>query len=534
MIPEPIRTPVTPTGRSPRPNRPPAAAGALLALVLIGGFVVPRAWSALPDNFTDELVASGLSQPNSMAFLPDGRALVTEQNTREIELVVGGSLSTVHTITDVNTSGNERGLLGITVHPDWPDPPYVYVYFDRTPGNVNYITRFTATGDLDDGGSSSLAVTDRYDIITDIPDDASNHNGGSLRFGPDGMLYASLGEDADPCDAQDSTLFKGVILRLNVDALPSGAGGPANKALITPADNPFPAANANAGLTYCFGLRNPFRINIDPLTGAVIIADVGQNDWEELNRATGGENFGWPFREGFHVRTQLGCSEPGGPGTQDYDEPIAEYDRDEINPASIIAGPAYRLSASPAGPFLFPSGYDGVIFYAEYYAGFVRAIRDSSGTWVPFPAPGQPNPTDWATGYGFVSDWVQGTDGALYYVAQGAGEIRRIRWTGSALGVGNPVSGPSRLAVTPNPVLGSGRSLEIFVDAPGTGGAALELFDARGRLTAFRPAETLSAGPARLVWEPVGRAGRALRPGLYFLRVRGEGWTATRRVTFLP
>src|SRR5262249_11931446 len=156
----------------------------------------------------------------------------------------------------------------------------------------NYIAMFTASGDLSSPASSNLALGSRFNIITDIPDNASNHNGGTLRFGPDGMLYASMGEDGDPCGAQDSTRFKGVILRLDVSALPQPGSGPPAKSLIRPATgNPFPATNANAGLTYCYGLRNPFRFHIDAASGRLYIADVGEGTWEEVDEAIGGENF---------------------------------------------------------------------------------------------------------------------------------------------------------------------------------------------------------------------------------------------------
>ena len=100
-------------------------------------------------------------------------------------------------------------------------------------------------------------------LITDIPDNASNHNGGTLRFGPDGKLYASLGEDADRCSAQDSTRFKGNILRLQVASLPDTGTAQPSKAALAPPDNPFPGGNANAALVFAYGLRNPFRFQID-------------------------------------------------------------------------------------------------------------------------------------------------------------------------------------------------------------------------------------------------------------------------------
>ena len=114
--------------------------------------------AALPTDFEDELLISGLNQPSSFAFLPDGRVLIVEQNTADVRLVVNDTLATspIFHVDDVETSGNEQGLLGIAVDPSWPIRPYVYLHFDRTPDSVMYISRFTAQRDLADGTSGTL------------------------------------------------------------------------------------------------------------------------------------------------------------------------------------------------------------------------------------------------------------------------------------------------------------------------------------------------------------------------------------------
>ncbi|HLG93491.1 MAG TPA: PQQ-dependent sugar dehydrogenase, partial [candidate division Zixibacteria bacterium] len=352
--------------------------------IFFGGLVA-AGWAALfsfpklsfaatvPTGFVDQLVVGGLSQPAAFAFLPDGRILFTEQKTRRIRMIVNGAISTtdpIITITDVQTTGNEQGLLGIAIDPEWPARPYVYVYFDQTGSSMIYLSMFTATGDLSDPNSHNLSLGSRYNIITDIPDGASNHNGGTIRFGPDSMLYASLGEDADPCKAQDSTSFKGVILRISVDSLPGSGSGPATKSAITPSDNPFPGPSANARLVWAYGLRNPFRFNIDGQTGSLYIADVGQGTWEEVSECAGGENFGWPFREGPATRTVAGCTEPGGSGNGSFVPPIAYYNRTGFT-ASIVSAGLYRPIAGP-NFFNFPPEYNGDYFFIDYYQGFMR------------------------------------------------------------------------------------------------------------------------------------------------------------------
>jgi len=398
------------------------------ALLVTAGFAVSSSFAALPTNFADQSVVTGLSQPSGMAFLPDGRMLIIEQKTRNVRLVLAGgsTADTTLVISDVNTSGNERGLLGMAIDPQWPARPNVYFYFDQTPSIKVYIARYTATGDLSNGASSNLTLGSRYNVITDIPDAASNHNGGTLRFGIDGKLYASLGEDADPCGAQNNTLFKGNILRLDIDNLPAGAGGPPAKSLITPVDNPFVgSANANTKLVFAFGLRNPFRFQVDSVTGKLYVADVGQNTYEEVNECVGGENFGWPQYEGnFNYGGYNGTCPASGAIF-----PIATYDRTGFASASIISGPRYRRVVG--GLYTFPADYEGDVFYSEYYQGFLRRLRNTAGVWAAAPAAaGQPNANDWATATTNVSDYLIGPDGAIYYCKQFTAGIRRIVYTG--------------------------------------------------------------------------------------------------------
>ncbi len=389
----------------------------------------------MPTGFLDQLIVGGLSQPCGFAFLPDGRILFTEQKTRRIRMIVNGALSTtdpITTIADVLTTGNEQGLLGIAIDPDWPARPYVYVYFDHTGTSTIYLAMFTATGDLSNGSSHNLSLGSRYNILTDIPDAAGNHNGGTLRFGPDGRLYASLGEDADRCLAQDSGSLKGVILRLSVDSLPGAGSGPASKSALTPSDNPFPGPSANARLTWAYGLRNPFRFNIDKQTGNLYIADVGEGTFEEVSECAGGENFGWPYREGPDTITAGGCTEPGGFGNGSFDAPIAYYDRSGFGNASIVAAGLYRPIAGP-NFYNFPAEYDGDFFFIDYYQGFMRRIKKSGPVWITPPqVPGQTDSLNWGTGFVSGSDFQAGPDGALYYLLQfvnfapNSGQLRRI------------------------------------------------------------------------------------------------------------
>ena len=421
-----------------------ALTGLVAFLLLAGVSSAPLRAAVVPDDFTDALVVSGFSQPVGFAFLPDGRALVIEQNTANIRLVVGGAIGTVDpliTVPGVNSSGNERGLLGIDVDAGWPARPYVYIYYNHSGSATNYISMYEASGDLDDPMSSDLQIVPAslYHLVTDIPDGNSNHNGGTVRSGPDGMIYVSLGDDYQECAAQQTGELLGKVLRLDPSNMPGTGSGPPPKADITPADNPFVTSlDPDARLVWCYGLRNPFRFSVDPLTGDLFIADVGLGSYEEMNQASGGENFGWPFREGPLVRTPGGCSEPGGPGGSSYDGPIAWYDRSGFT-ASIVSGGLYRQAAWPLDDS-FPPAYEGDCFYVEYYQGWMRRLTWDGSQWVQAaPVPGQPSADNWAEGLSYASDFLVGPDGALWYLLQfgsSGGELRRIAYTGASGTVG--------------------------------------------------------------------------------------------------
>ncbi len=527
--------------RNGGPRRPGAstnrAAGLLVLLGLLGPTATPRAFGAagvVPTDFTDALVVGGLRRPIGMAMLPDARLLFLEQFTARIRLIVDGALAVVDpvcTVPDVqNNTGSEQGLLGIAVDPAWPSRPYVYVHYDDAATPTIHIARFTVSGDLDFVGDGSLTIdpATRHDILTAIPDNASNHNGGTLRFGPDRMLYVSLGEDAQPCAAQDTTLLQGKILRLDVAGLPAGPGGPPPPSAITPANNPFVAhANPNARLVWALGLRNPFRFSIDA-TGEVFVADVGQDSWEEIDRVpSGGLDLGWPFFEGPDAYQTC----PGASGLG-MTAPIHFYAHTAGSDA-VIGGPVYRAPACPLGSPGFPPEYDGDYFFTDYYKGFLRRLKGSGSSWsLAPPAPGQPNASDWGSGFQQVSDWLVGCDGALWYCRQSTGfqdntgEIRRIAYGGQ---VGVPLP---RFRVDFRPPWPSPARGVVYFDYGLSLGARVELtlYDVMGRpvrrivAPGMRP-----AGAHRATWDTSDERGSAAPPGIYLARLRVDRAELVRR-----
>ncbi len=410
----------------------------------------PAVAVSLPSGFTEQVViGSGLNGPVGMAFLPDGRLLVVQQgnNTNQnadddakVKLWANGALSTLLTMPEVNTGG-ERGLLGIAVDPAFPSRPYIYLFYTNASPPKIHIARYTVAGDLNDPSSANFTIDSNTKVILlhDIPDDASNHNGGTLRFGPDGKLYVSLGDDADRCDAQDLTLLKGKILRINVEGVTGTFDAASDRVSLDPGNNPFSGdANLDKRLIWAYGLRNPFRFSIDPASGRIYVGDVGAGTREEASEgsppaedggAASADNFAWPYYEGMHAPANPNCGITPPPNHP----PIFEYDHSGQGALSVMGGPVYRGNPYPnniSGDVSFPLSFEGVYFASDYYVGFLRARRWDSGTSTWVQITGGVTADDFATALsGGSSDWTVGPDGALYYVSQWTNSVRKIAYT---------------------------------------------------------------------------------------------------------
>lgn len=495
----------------------------------------------IPIDFVDLPVIGGLADPTNMAFLPDGRLLVVEQRTGNVRLIVGNAFAAtdpVLTVANVNTQGGERGLLGVAVDPGWPARPYVYVYYDYLLTPNTYLSRFTAIGDLAGTGSGDFTLDpgSRYDVLTAIPDLSENHQGGSLRFGKDGMLYVASGDDGDACTAQRKETLTGKILRLNVSGLPAGAGGPPPLGLIAAAGNPFAASpDSNARLVWVYGLRNPFSFHIDPLTGHLFIADVGAASFEELNEATtGGLNFGWPIYEGPWRSTWIAC--PDADTLAGMTPPIYSYERSVEAPAAVNGGTVYRRPPNASTPF--PAEYEGNVFVSDLYGWFLRRLKKNGTSWDLAPALGQPNPTDWAQTFVWSSDYEVGPDGALWYIQMWTnypdpdGQIRRIVST-------NPVSvgpvgrdaGVSLAVPWPSPSRGAAR-ISFDLDRPRL--LRLAIHDLAGRrVRTLVPGEMRGAGAHSEQWDGRADDGTSLPAGVYLVRLVTGDTVRSRRLVWL-
>ncbi len=252
----------------------------------------------------------------------------------------------------VSREGNEEGLLGLAFHPNYRENGQFFVYYSTKP-RASVVARFTVST-----GNPNQADRNSERKLLEIPQPYSNHNGGSLRFGPDGYLYIGLGDGGkanDPhVNAQNLATLLGSILRIDVDHQDKGL------AYAIPQDNPFANRADARGEIWAYGLRNVWRLAFDRKTGDLWAGDVGQNRFEEVNRIQRGGNYGWNIREGFH------SFEPNTPSKErNLIDPLAEYFRGEGR--SVTGGMVYR------GERL--KDYQGAYFYADYVSGNVWALR---------------------------------------------------------------------------------------------------------------------------------------------------------------
>jgi glucose/arabinose dehydrogenase len=475
----------------------------------------------------DETIVTGLDQPNAMAFLPDGRLLITEQYTGKIRLIVNGHVAATDPAgqaDSVSTDNNERGLQGIAVDPRWPSFPYVYVGYTHSGSRISLV-RYTATGDLSNASGENLVLGSKRILIHNFPDNAGNHNGLGLRFATDGTLLMTIGDDTDGCAAQSTSQLKGKLLRLDVTRIPAGGGGPVPRGLLVPpSGNPFVGSDSTASLVYAYGLRNPWRFSVDAMNGTIMLGDVGEDTYEELDEVVAGGNYGWPFREGPMVRTFPGCSDPGLP----YRAPVLSMDRNSGFTA-VVSGPVYRPPTGSTSPY--PSIYQGNYFFGDYYNSKLRRMVKSGSTWLLAAAiPGQPNSQDWATGMRFVSDFAIGKDGSIYWLKQfndagqaRTGMVRRIRYT-STTDVPPIASLPMSLSAAPNPFADH---VDLHWSMPSSGAVTLEIFDTTGR----RVRRFLDEGSSGLFrWDATDEHGSPVGPGVYLSRLRTTEGSRTVRM----
>ena len=333
-------------------------------------------------------VVSGLERPVQLVNAPgDLRLFIVEQRGR-IRVLSGGQLQETPYL-DVSgelSGGNEQGLLGLAFHPDFQSNGFAYVNYTDGSGDTR-VVRYTERADgvsLDPASAKEILFVDRP---------FRNHNAGQLLFGGDGMLYIPLGDGGSSGDPQGNgqnldTLL-GTILRIDVNG-----GDP----YAIPPDNPFAAGGGRPEI-WAYGVRNPWRNDIDVEGGFIYVADVGQNTWEEVSVAPlneAGVNYGWNIVEGPECFQSSGCDRAG------LRDPVISYDHGDG--CSITGGHVYRGQAIPE--------LIGVYFYSDFCDGWLRSFR-----WDPVQGTAV-DQREWSIpNIGSVYSFGKDGDGELYVLA---------------------------------------------------------------------------------------------------------------------
>lgn len=346
----------------------------------------------------ERVTAYNFLRPTYLTHAGDERLFVTEQQG-VIRIIQDGQVLPepfLYIVNQVGSAQNEQGLLSVAFHPRYAENGRFFVnYTNRNGDTVVSRWQVSATNpNVADYGSELILLTIRQPY--------ANHNGGQIKFGPDGYLYVGMGDGGaanDPLRAgQDLNTLLGKILRLDVDFNPDGYA--------IPADNPFLNNDAARNEIWAYGVRNPWRFSFDRLTGDMFMADVGQNLWEEIHwqpaGSPGGENYGWNIMEGNHCFGASSCDQSG------LELPIFEYGHDQG--CSVTGGYVSRN--------LEDLSLYGNYFLADYCRGTVWSLfAQGDGAWTANVV---------YQGAGNVSSFGEDVNGAIY-ILDHAGGVYRIR-----------------------------------------------------------------------------------------------------------
>jgi len=321
-----------------------------------------------------ELFKSGFTNPVDIQNAGDDRLFIVEKGGIIKILNADATINPVPflNITNIVSSSGERGLLGLAFHLNYANNGYFFIHYSDNSGDTQ-IARYTVDGSDPDIADPASAL-----LILDADQPYSNHNGGCIQFGEDGFLYIGLGDGGSGGDpenrSQNLQTFMGKMLRIDIDNTDGGN----NYAI--PVDNPF-ISNPNAlNEIWAYGLRNPWRFSFDSETNELWIADVGQNQIEEINRVANtaaGLNYGWRCYEGSQAYNTSGCPDPS-----ELTFPVAEYNHSVGY--SITGGYVYHGSIySDIQDLYFFADLNGLIGTVDNDNNLVNH-GNFGGTWVSF------------------------------------------------------------------------------------------------------------------------------------------------------
>jgi len=435
----------------------------LCVFVLAALLNAATSW-ALPPGFTIQQVHGSLNFPTTLRFAPDGRLFYTELSRGNI-MYFQNAFSTSPTLwaTVPAAGGGERGLLSLAFHPSFPDSPYVYVFHSNISPQVDRVARLTDQGGIGTG----YAV-----IIDNLPSGFDYHHGGRLAFGPDGMLYVTVGDQGDPSNSENTSNLNGKVLRVT----PMGLG-----LSINPFNN----------RVYTLGMRNPFGLCFDPVNGACYETEPGPTCDDKVNYIVAGSDYGWnpnAYCGGQDAGTRL---------------PIHTFSS-VVTPVGICV---YRGTR-------YPASLDGSLFFGAYNNNTLYRLKLRAGT-----LDQEDSLQTFATFNESVLDVTVGIEGTLWVATTSA--IYRIL-PSATVDVGPNAPHAASFAASPNPF--RDRLTFDLSDVPR--GARLEILDVQGRVVR----RWVAPLPVGFEWDGTTDDGRPLVAGIYLARVSGPGYTATRRL----
>ncbi len=438
-------------------------------------------------------VAANFVRPVDITHAGDARLFIVEQRG-QIQIVdeQGERLSEafLNIENKVGSSAGERGLLGLAFHPNYANNGFFFVNYTRTNGDTR-IARFTRMANDPNRADPNSEV-----ILLTIDQPAANHNGGDLQFDADGYLYIGMGDGGSAGDpqnnSQNNNSLLGKLLRIDVDN-----GNP----YAIPADNPFVNDSSTKDEIWATGLRNPWRFSFDRENNDLWIADVGQNNWEEVSyqsgTSEGGENYGWRCKEGFEDFSPNDCA-----SNEVLTEPIHVYQTGGSDGASITGGFVYRGEANPA--------LVGHYIYGDYVSQKIWSIsKNDTNEWI--------NQFLLRSGLR-ISTFGEDHNGEIYVASHFLGKIFQI--------IGDPISPIEEISsieyfvTTPNPFQDI-LTIELITTNPSP--IQLNVFNWNGQLIQ----ETTIKGNGMLsqILDLKKHAS-----GLYYVEILQDGQRAVRKV----
>jgi len=338
-------------------------------------------------------------RPVDVAAYPLGGfdLVVAEQGGQLMGLGTGGAETLLNLSARMQGGGNEEGLLSVALDPAFATNSHVWVYYSNTASpRRTVVARFTASADGMIDAATEL-------VVLEVPQPFGNHNGGALRFGPDGMLYLGIGDGGSGGDPQGHGQNLGTLLGtvIRIDVRNASASTPYQ----IPADNPFVGVSGARDEIWAYGLRNPWRMSFDPATGMLWLGDVGQNRQEEVNRIAKGGNYGWNIVEGSLCFGTSTCDRTG------LVAPLAVYDLGSGR-CAVTGGVVARNAAA--------GNVEGHYLFGDYCSGDLWALATDTGD-----TDGGADAIRVASGLGNIAS-INQVDGEIYLVTFNSPLLRLV------------------------------------------------------------------------------------------------------------